>query len=213
MHFKMIYMTNRLLLIGGLMIMSCHTSTTETTAKDSVAVSPAPAPIADTLKLEAPLHTGPDTLSGDFNGDGKIEYAFVKRVKEGYGNPIEEGIPDEYAVQFSDSAIPSIAIGCCEASLIWEGDLNKDGKPDFSVYKAPQNGNTYTLTTWTFASKKWTPLFPSFLIPTGGDNLSMTEIQQKVYLRNDSLFYQDIDMSDGYVPFEVPVQLKQNQNQ
>lgn len=205
----MINMKNRLLLIGGL-IMSCHTPSTDTTAKDSVAFTPAPVGEPATLKPAAPVYTGPDTLSGDFNGDGVMEYAFVKKVKEGQGNPVEDGTPDEYAVEFSNNEIPSINIGCCEALLIGEGDLNKDGKPEFSVYQAPMNGNTYTLTTWTFAANKWKPLFPSFLVPTGGDALSMKELEGKVYLRNDSLFYQETDVSETFELKEAPVNLPSN---
>ena len=96
-----------------------------------------------------------EKIQGDFDGDGKNEFAFVTKTKEGEGNPIEDGTPDEYTISFSNPVLKPIIIGCCEAQLINEGDLNQDGKDDFSIFQAPMNGCTYSMTTYSLQNSNW----------------------------------------------------------
>ena len=133
---------------------------------------------------------------------------FISKV--GHGNPMENGVPDELALQFSDPAIPAFNIGCCEVRLINEGDLNHDGADEISAFQAPMNGNTYNWTTYTFKDNTWKPLFDSFLIPTGGDAVADQELDDRVFMENDSIFYYDTDFNDeSFKLIKKAVQAKQ----
>ncbi|RRJ86873.1 hypothetical protein EG240_15825 [Paenimyroides tangerinum] len=55
-----------------------------------------------TIKKVKKNHSIGEIIKGDFNGDGKIETALLVKVKQGFGNPIEDGEPDEYEIQFSN---------------------------------------------------------------------------------------------------------------
>lgn len=138
-----------------------------------------------------------DRISGDFDGDGQKEFAFPVKVKQGHGNPVEDGEADEYAISFSNKNIKPINIGCCEARLVNENDLNNDGADDISVFQAPMNGNLYTLTTFTFAGKDhWRTLIEPFLVPASGGELSDDALQARVFLENDTIYFLDTDMND-----------------
>ena len=155
----------------------------------------------DTVATQAvqPVQTIDTTkLSGDFNGDGKVEFAYVIRTKEGHGNPIEDGVPDEYAIQFSDSGMAAINIGCCEARLINESDLNHDDADELSVFQAPMNGNTYQMATYTLKGNNWKELADPFLIPTGGDEVEDKELQERIFIENDSLYRYDVDVNEDF---------------
>lgn len=138
------------------------------------------------------------TITGDFNGDGHTESAFVVRTKEGYGNPMEDGVPDEYAIQFSDTTIPSINIRCCEARLFNNADLNKDDADDIIVFQAPENGNVHWLNTWTFKTHEWKQLINTIAVPTGGDYVEDEDVRKRVFLENNTLYFLDIDMNDEH---------------
>jgi len=61
----------------------------------------------------------------------------------------------------------ALKIGCCEATLINEGDLNGDELDEISVVQAPLNGCTYTLSTFTNVNGTWKKLFEPFLLSNG----------------------------------------------
>lgn len=129
------------------------------------------------------------TVKGDFNGNGKIETAMVKRIKIGRGNPVENGTADEYELRFSDDGIKPMQIGCCGATLINEGDLNHDGADEISIYQQPMNGCTNSMTTYGFKTKKAVVMVPRFLIPTGCEELNYQQLQQRVFEENKYIYY------------------------
>jgi len=92
-------------------------------------------------------------ITGDFDGDGKTEKAKLVKVKSGYGNPIEDDVSDEYEIQFSNKKMKPIKIGCCEATLINEGDLNNNDKDAISIFQAPMNGCIYSMQTYIYNNK------------------------------------------------------------
>jgi hypothetical protein len=163
--------------------------------KDTVAATQ-PAPVAESKPVPADMPEDGNKISGDFNGDGQTEFAYVVKTKEGHGNPVEDGVPDEYSLKFSNASLAPVNIGCCEARLIKEGDLNKDGRDEISVFQAPMNGNTNTMTTYSFQHNSWKVLMAPFLIPTAGDAVSDQELQQRIFLENDSIYFYDIDVND-----------------
>lgn len=137
------------------------------------------------------------TIKGDFNGDGKLEIAQLVKVKQGYGNPIEDGIADEYEIQFSDKNIASIKIGCCEAILVNEGDLNNDDKDELSIFQAPMNGCVYMMRAYTFSESSWEIIVDPFLIPTGCDSVTEKEIQDRIIKENNTIYYFITDPNEG----------------
>jgi hypothetical protein len=184
---------NKYVLVGMVAIFSCNQAKQKESNIDTLA-KPQALPVQT---KEVPVQTAEEPkLSGDFNGDGKMEFAYAIKIKEGHGNPVEDGVPDEYAIQFSDTGITSINIGCCEARLINENDLNHDDADEISIFQAPMNGNTYQMTTYTLKGNNWKELIEPFLIPTGGDEVSDKELQERIFIENDALYMYDVDYSD-----------------
>lgn len=137
-----------------------------------------------------------EKIQGDFNGDGKSEFATAKKVKERIGNPAENGSPAAYEIQFSDPNIKPILVNCCDIRLINEDDLNNNGTDEISVYQAPMNGCTYAMTTYSFTNGKWKKMIDSFLIPTGCEPLSDEDLQQRIVRENETVYYFETDMTN-----------------
>ena len=185
--------------IVSFLVFSCNTkNNNEITTSSSTAKS------IDTAKSETksiqPEKTGRiligPKIEGDFDGDGKDEFAIITQTKQGEGNPVEDGTPDEYAISFSNKELKPILIGCCEAQLINEGDLNQDGKEDFSVYQAPMNGTVYEMTTYSHQNSNWKQIVETFLIPTAHQELNNEELQKRVFLENNTLYILKEDPND-----------------
>jgi hypothetical protein len=148
-------------------------------------------------------------IEGDFDGDGKDEFATVTQTKKGEGNPVEDGTPDEYAIFFSNKNLKPIVIGCCEALLINESDLNQDGKEDFSVYQAPMNGSVYEMATYSLKNSKWKQIIETFLIPTAHEELSNEALQKRIFLENNTLYILKEDPNDeNYKLMKKKIDLK-----
>ena len=135
-------------------------------------------------------------IEGDFDGDSKDEFAIITQTKQGEGNPVEDGTPDEYTISFSNKKLKPIIIGCCEAQLINEGDLNQDGKEDFSVYQAPMNGTVYEMTTYSLQDSNWKQIIETFLIPTAHEEMNNEDLQNRVFLENNTLYILKEDPND-----------------
>lgn len=156
----------------------------------------------DTISLskneEKKLFTVGQKILGDFNGDGKKEFAYLVKVKEGYGNPVidDDSEPDQWEVQFSDKTIKPISVGCCGGTLIAEGDLNNDKIDEITVYNAPINGCMGVLETYTIKTGNWKPLFESFTMYYCSE-LTDEELGKLVELENGSVYYHTYDVNDG----------------
>ncbi len=149
-----------------------------------------------TLQAQGQVPSVGTSVQGDFNGDGQKEFAFSVQTKIGEGNPMEDGTADEFAVNFSTDKFKSIDVGCCDIRLINEGDLNADGNDEITVFQAPMNGCTYSMTTYSFVNNTWKTLIESLLIPTGCDYLSDEEIQKRIFIENGKVYYYDVDSND-----------------
>lgn len=136
-----------------------------------------------------------DKIYGDFNGDGEFEYAYRKLVKKGYGNPVEDGIPDEYEIQFSDNTIKPIKVGCCGFILINEDDLNDDGTDEISIIQAPMNGCSGTVSTYTIKNNNGEYLFPPYSLFWCAE-MSNKDLQRLVVKENNNVYYYEADPND-----------------
>ena len=145
--------------------------------------------IRDTLTITAKV--GP-SINGYFRNKGELVYAFAVQTKLGKGNPVEDGTPDEYTVFFSDEALPPINIGCCEARLVNEGDLNNNGTDELSAFQAPENGCVYDMTTYSFQNGNWKIIMEPFLIPTACDPVSDADIQKQIFKEQNGIYFYDI---------------------
>ena len=138
-----------------------------------------------------------EKIEGNFLGNGKKIIASVIKTKEAKGNPIEDGTPAEYEIRFSDKKLKPIKTGCCEIILINEGDLNRDGTDEISIYQAPMNGCTYAMETYSNIKGNWKKIVDRFLIPTGCDGISKDDLQKRIFRESNQIFYLEKDMSEG----------------
>ncbi|MBN9336985.1 MAG: hypothetical protein J0I88_03945 [Chryseobacterium sp.] len=147
------------------------------------------------IEPSAPSNFG-EKIEGDFNGDGQTDFATVVKIKEGEGNPVEDGTSDEYEVRFSDKGIIPIKAGCCNIRLVNEGDLDNDGADEISLFQAPMNGCTYTMTTYSLKNATWEQIVEPFLIPTGCGDISDSDLQKRVFKENNQIYYYRTDPND-----------------
>lgn len=143
-----------------------------------------------------PLPAIGNKIQGDFDGDGKTDIATAIKVRERKGNPVEDGTPDEYEIQFSATNLKPIDAGCCNIRLVNEGDLNNDGADDISIFQAPMNGCTYSLTTYSFKKGFWKQIVETFLIPTACNELSDYFLQKRIFKENNAVYYLESDPND-----------------
>jgi hypothetical protein len=140
------------------------------------------------------------SISGDFDGDGLNEFAFSVKTKEGKGNPVEDGTPDEYAVNFSNDKLKSIPASCCGFLLVNEGDLNNDGSDEFTIFQSPMNGCTNYVRTFTFSKGTWKELYEPFMYSVGcGVEITDEEFLNWVTLDNGSVYYREPDPNDEHL--------------
>lgn len=140
------------------------------------------------------------SIDGNFGSNNKMIRATVSLVKEGHGNLIdsdetEDSEPDEYIISFSDENMPNILIGCCDAILIWEGDLNNDGHDEFSVLQSPMNGCMSYWQTYTYQDNKWQILFDGFFVmsPYCEPPESWNQYLDMVTSENGNIYYMGRD--------------------
>ena len=136
-----------------------------------------------------------EKIEGDFDKDDKKDFAIAVKTKEGIGNPVEDGTPAEYEIQFSNRLKP-ISAGCCDIIFINEGDINNDGVDDISVFQAPGNGCVYSMTTYSYTNGNWQKIVPTFLIPTGCESISEDELQKRVFKEGNSIYFYESDLND-----------------
>ena len=177
------------------------TDSLKTTLPDTIAEAPAApqtavAALADTIAI----------MPGDFNGDGKPDTAvavlFEKRV--------EEDSQDKYAVRFTAS-LPGITPAGGPMRLVNEGDLDKDGADELSFFTEPLHGCVYSMTTWTFKKERWSVLAGPWLAPTACGPVSDEDLQKRIVLENDTVFYFSEDVEDEHFTLlKKPLPLKQS---
>lgn len=115
-------------------------------------------------------------------------YATVVQIKKGNGNPVDNGAPGEFAIEFSNNKYHRLVIGCCDAVLINEGDLTGDKKDKLSVFQAPMNGNVYMMYTYAFVHGTWKRIIDPFLITTDGGYIADTIVQSLVFAGGKTVY-------------------------
>lgn len=182
-------MRNIFYILLCLLLASCARNAEKTTT-EAAAASPTPA------------SQNPDN---DYDGDGNPDEGTVALIKEGEGNPVEDGTPSEYAVSFRSNKLPQLHI-CCNALVVPEGDLNGDGAAEMSVFQAPMNGCVFTMATYTLQKGKWKELFEPFLVPAQCDAIDHEELKRLVFAKDGKVYIMETDVNDENfkrVPREV----------
>lgn len=136
-----------------------------------------------------------DTIYGDFNGDGNFENAYRVLIKKGSGNPVEDGVPDEYEIHFSDKRIKPIKVDCCWFKLVNEGDLNKDGTEEITIVQAPENGCIGSVKVFTIKGNQGYLLIDPFLLFWCAD-ITDAELQKLIVRENTAIYYYEADPND-----------------
>ncbi|MGL4583429.1 MAG: hypothetical protein ACRCVU_10660 [Flavobacterium sp.] len=136
-----------------------------------------------------------ERIYGDFNGDGKYEYAYRKLVKEGSGGSrVDGGVPEEYEIQFSDSTIQPIPVGCCWFTLINKGDLDNDGADEIIIVQDPHNGCHGRVQTYTIKNNKSSYLFEPFYLFIC-DGVSDEDMLGLIVKENYTVYYYEVDLN------------------
>ncbi len=142
-----------------------------------------------------------EKIKGHFLDKSKFTTVEVVQLRGAQGNPVEDGISAAYEIRFSDRKLKPIKADCCDITLINEGDLNHDGKDELSVYQAPMNGCSYTMTTYALIKGQWQKIVDSYLVPSGCETLSEKELQDLVFKKNQEIYYLSKDMSQEHGPW------------
>ncbi|OOV18967.1 hypothetical protein [Flavobacterium sp. LM4] len=132
-----------------------------------------------------------ETILGDYNGDGKIESAFIS-PKSGYitffpdtlGNVTELGKLDPK-----------------KSKLINEGDLNNDGAEDFSVYTKLDGLGTLS----TFIYNRGMPWRVSLrVILKKDEKVNNEDLEKRIFKENNEIYYyEDEHIEDINLPRNV----------
>lgn len=136
-----------------------------------------------------------ERIYGDFNGDGQYEYAYRKLVKEGYGNPAEDGVPDKYEIQFSDSTIHPIPVGCCGFTLMNKGDLDNDGADEIIIVQDSYNGCHALVQPYTIKNNRGSYLFEPFFLFIC-DGVSDEDMLGLIVKENYTVYYYVVDVNE-----------------
>jgi hypothetical protein len=136
------------------------------------------------------------SIQADFDGDGIKEFAFAVQTKTGKGNPIDGGSAGEFAIGFSDAKFKSINVGCCNFTLINEGDLNNDGKPDITIFQSPMNGNIYSLTTYSYFNGAWKIILNEMFSYPEHHDLSDDDLQKLIVKEGGIVYMLNVDPND-----------------
>ena len=204
-----------------LVLVSCNSATkTSTTSDSAISVKQiTSAPINGELVFKNEEDEGGQSsgmikvgeiicfVTGKFSNSEKTDTAYVIKTKQGEGNPVEDGTPDEYALRFTGSD-KSVNIGCCDARLVNEGDLNGDRKEEVSIFQYPMNGNTCCFSTYTNKRGTWKEMIEPFLIPTGGDAIADSELQDAVIKTDNIVYYSDYSYATDNNVIKVRAVLK-----
>lgn len=133
------------------------------------------------------MDLGVETIFGDFNGDGKIECAFIS-PKSGYITFSPDNLGNVFVLGKLDPK---------NARLINEGDLNNDGAEDFSVYT--DFGSLGTIDTFIY--NRDFPWRVSLRINMKkGEKVSDEDIEKRVFRENNEIYYyEDEHIEDIYL--------------
>jgi hypothetical protein len=139
-----------------------------------------------------------DTVEeGDFNGDGKLEYAIRVRVN---GGLTDDGPRGYDYIEFSDVSIPVIKTDVNIDLVMNETDLNGDGRDEVGFLMSGANGFWMSYSVMTLQDKEWIEFIPEFsvhiedLMDENSESRLVTKSSRKGYVT-----IRESDMTTGGV--------------
>lgn len=169
-------------------ILSCENSSQAPTAFSDSIYSPTKK--SDSISPEKKLPELHDSISGDFDGDGKNEFAVLEMTKDGNLNlPASNDPAAEFCVIFRNEKIRLLNVGCCDIRLVKEEDLDADGADEISIFSNEGNGCTYAMKTYSWKNGEWKMLLEPFLIFTACNPISDKELQERVFRENGKIYF------------------------
>jgi len=125
----------------------------------------------------------------DLNGDGKIETASAGPIRQFYRGRNKDGVG--WMIRFEDSTVSELPLGCCLTYMINEGDLNKNGTDELSIYAKPADENdcNYYFSTYTFTKTGWKKIIDPFVIANGCMGMDKQVMLSRVTLENGNVYY------------------------
>jgi hypothetical protein len=138
-------------------------------------------------------------VQGDFNGDCKIESLEVYMAKEGFGHPQTDSVYEYNLFKFrcSDKGIqlPDDISNYPHPQLVNEGDLNNDGSDELSIIDYSTNGTQVDMKVYSFDGKKWKQILSPTIEPGVGTDITLDELQKRVYLKDGKICYMNSDVN------------------
>jgi len=205
-------MKNLFLFLFFISIFSCENQTQKIIPPVDSAASSSPknnSPLSNKILPELI-----DSISGDFDGDGKKEFAILEMTKDGYTNLPAHGSEDsaaEFRVIFRNPKINPFNVFCCDIRLVKEEDLDGDGADEISVFSNEGNGCTYDMQTYTLKDDNWKELLEPFLVPTACDPISDKELQSRIFRENGKIYFlavEDMNSTNWKLVRKVAVRKK-----
>jgi hypothetical protein len=121
----------------------------------------------------------PDSVKGDFNGDGKTEFVWLEPVEQDSAGNC--GNHCECLVKFSDASLPLIRLGkdLYGGHLINQGNLNDNGADEFSVVPFGDASEWSACTVYTLKNGKWEQAIEPFSVFGSADDYVSKDPQKK----------------------------------
>lgn len=135
--------------------------------------------INDSIEAERSKSHRVYTISGNFDGTGFTDYAFIS-PNSGY---IEFSKGKAFAV------VDLIELNPKDDKLFQEGDLDNDGADDFSVYRY-KKGLRNEIITYLYADNEpWTRCLTIYL--NSDEKATDEDIKARVFRKNNQIYYLD----------------------
>ena len=117
------------------------------------------------------------------------------------GTSMDEDI-DRYEVHFTDGS-PPMTTGMRATWLFAEGDLDRDGLDDITIYHKPLAGQTFYFETLGYSRGKWRKLFDPFLYGTEYEDLTDDQLQAIVFRKNGHIYTRTKDLGEEKYEFKT----------
>jgi len=132
------------------------------------------------LPASKPESLAQDSIKGDFNGDGKMEYAWIESFKTNDSGKCRTGCK----IKFSDKNLPDINLGydIYGGHLINQGDLNDKAGDEFSVVPYGDASEWSFCAVYSFNKNKWVQIVKPFNVYGSHGNYVKKHPGKKGYL-------------------------------
>jgi len=130
-------------------------------------------------------------VKGDFNGDKKAETATSGPIRQFHRDRNVDGVG--WMVKFDDTSVPELTLGCCLSYMVNEGDLNKDGADELSIFANSGNENdcNYYFSTYTLSKTGWKKIIGPFVVAKACEGFQQSMLLSKVTMdEKGAVFYQ-----------------------